>query len=235
MLMTADVILNFDNVLQRVKSAATRSGQDPKQIELLAVTKYADNRNLLTLLKANKLTSIAETRVQDAIIRWNSADFLPYKNKVKKHFIGRLQSNKIKKAVEFFDFVDSLDNIKTAEIVSEKALQINKKVSVMVQIKLTDKQTQSGIEPTKASALVKEIKKMENLLCCGYMAIAPTAKNPEVLRPLFKQVKKLFDKDFSSVSTGKFKNYLSLGMSGDFETAMEEGSNLPRIGSAIFD
>lgn len=227
------VISNLDDVLKRVKNAAVRSGRDPQQIELLVVTKYAHRQDILTLLEENKITTIGETRVQQAISRWNSNGFLPYKDKVIKHFIGHLQSNKAKKAVEFFDFIDSVDSLKTALILNEASAKINKKISVLVQVKLTEKQTQSGIDPQEASGLVEEIRKMDNLVVRGYMAIAPITENPGELRPVFEKAKQLFDKDFPT-ATEREKNYLSLGMSSDFEVAVEEGSNLPRIGSAIF-
>jgi pyridoxal phosphate enzyme (YggS family) len=231
---TLCVISNLEGVLKRVENASLRSCHNPKEVELLVVTKYADNQDVLTLLKAEKINNIAETKVQDAVSKWNCESFLPYRDKVKKHFIGHLQSNKIKKAVEFFDFIDTVDNLKTAHILDEKAAELNKKIFVMVQIKLTEKETQAGIEPKKASELVSEIRKMKNLDARGYLAIAPIVENPEQLRPIFKKAKKLFDSDFTSTQTSDHKNYLSLGMSGDFEVAVEEGSNLPRIGSLIF-
>jgi pyridoxal phosphate enzyme (YggS family) len=235
MLATASVISNFDLVQKKIETAALRAGRNPKEVEVIAVTKYADPKDILSLLKQNKLTHIGETRLQDALKRWNQPDFLPYKNRVKKHFIGHLQSNKAGKAVEFFNYIDSVDNIEIARILDNKAGEADKKLSVLVQIKFTQKETQSGIETREASELVKEISKMQNLIPCGYMAIAPMADNPQKLRPVFKQAKKMFDSDFPGTHTRGQKNYLSLGMTSDFEIAIEEGANLVRIGSAIFN
>jgi len=235
MLMTSSVISNFDKVIKRIETVALRSGQDRESVELIAVTKYANPEDILLLLKEGKLTHIGESRIQDSLTKWNKPEFLPYKQKVKKRFIGHLQSNKAGRAAEFFDSIDSVDSQKLALILDKKAGELNKKIPVLVQIKLTQKETQSGVGLNEASALVGAIGNMQNLIPCGYMAIAPIADNPEEIRPLFKRAKTLFDSDFANTHTDGHKNYLSMGMTNDFEVAIEEGANLVRIGSAIFD
>jgi PLP dependent protein len=228
-----NVVKNFHSVAERVESACARSNRDPKDVEILSVIKYAENENILAFLKSFNDAHVAESRVQDAIKRWEMPEFEPYRQSAKKHFIGHLQSNKVKKAVEFFDFIDSVDSFKTATLINNHALPLEKKMGILIQVKLTESPNQSGVSLTQAPALLELIaQKCSNLIPLGYMGIAPISENPEELRPLFKEIKARFDKDFGQAKDSK--RYLSLGMTNDFEVAVEEGSNLPRIGSAIF-
>ncbi|HUT85789.1 MAG TPA: hypothetical protein VMW66_03005 [Elusimicrobiales bacterium] len=126
------VISNLETILDRIQSSASRSNRDSKDIELIAVTKYANPKDIVALLQKDKLTHIGETKVQDASEKWNSSQFLPYKNKVKKHLIGHLQSNKAGRAVDFFDYIDSVDSLKLADILNRKAGEISKKMPVLV-------------------------------------------------------------------------------------------------------
>jgi len=138
-----------------------------------------------------------------------------------------LQSNKIAKIINFFDFIDSVPDIKTARRIDALA---GKPVNCLAQIKLTERDTQGGASLKDAPALIAEIKALKNINPRGLMAIAPQTEDETILRPLFKAVKNIFDKEFG----GRPGTYLSLGMSGDLETAVEEGSTLPRVGSSIF-
>ena len=175
---------------------------------------------------------IGESRVQDAWKRWKQNEcFAPF-TQVKKHFIGHLQTNKAAKAAQFFDFLDSLDSFEIAARVSEH-IPDGKIMRGLVQVKLTDKETQSGLPLEEARELVARLKeaRLPGLQICGYMGIAPQGADETQLRCLFRNVKEAFDTDFASLS----EKYLSLGMSEDFITAIEEGASLPRIGSRLFN
>ena len=220
---------NLQDVEAAICSACQRGGQDEHQVHLMAVTKYAADEDVLALLATGRIRHIGESRVQQAQARWTSPSFAKY-NTV-KHFIGHLQRNKAAQAAKLFDFIDSIDDIHTAQVLNDHAKTLGKKLYVMVQIKLTDRETQSGVPIQEAPVLLHQIKTLSNLCPCGYMAIAPQTDNHQTLRPLFKAVKTAFDRDFPLSLP---QRYLSLGMSADFETAVEEGSTLPRVGSKLF-
>ncbi len=220
---------NLQDVQAAIYSACQRAGRNEKDVTLMAVTKYAADEDVLALLNTGKVRHIGESRVQQAFTRWTTPSFAKY-NTV-KHFIGHLQRNKAAQAAKLFDFIDSIDDIRTAQALEEHAKALAKKLYVLVQIKLTDRETQSGVALTDAPRLLEQLKQLPYLCPCGYMAIAPQTDDPQTLRPLFKAVKTAFDRDFPLSLP---QRYLSLGMSADFEVAVEEGSTLPRVGSKLF-
>ncbi len=231
MLSREEILLdNLKEVQLSLRNACQRTGRNPQTVTLLAVTKYACDADVLTLLKTGQITDIAESRVQQALARWKDNPAFRDFPAVRKHFIGHLQKNKAAKAAQFFDFIDALDDFETARILDDHVPD-GKIVRALVQVKLTDKQTQSGLPLEKARKLVAQLKhaSFAKLRVCGYMAIAPQI-SPDRLRPLFRSVNEAFEKDFSSSQ----ERWLSLGMSEDFTVAVEEGSTLPRIGSRLF-
>ncbi|MDD2773843.1 MAG: YggS family pyridoxal phosphate-dependent enzyme [Elusimicrobiales bacterium] len=228
------ITANAKAVISRIAAACARAGRDPAQVELLAVTKYAGPAQIRALLETGLARHAGESRMQGAAEKWNSPELAGLRAGVTLHFLGHLQSNKAAKAASFFDAIDSVDSMETARVLSRKAAQAGRKLPVLIQVKLTEKETQSGVSAAEASALVRETAKLEGLAPRGYMAIAPVTSDPEELRPYFRAVKRLFDADFARPAAPDSKNYLSLGMTHDFEIAVEEGSNLPRVGSAIF-
>ncbi len=230
-----EVLDNLNSVMRKMHQACEKTGRDYKTVDLLAVTKYAKDSDVKTLLENNAIKFIGESRLQDSLDKWKDGRLAPLRKNATMHFIGHIQSNKIKKICDLFDWIDSVDNIRTAEQIDRHSYSLGKKTPIMLQINLTGSSVQSGTTLKEVSNLLKEAKKFQNMEPRGYMAIAPILKNPEELRPVFKEVKKIFDKDFpQEQNCREKKNYLSLGMSEDFHIAVEEGSNLPRIGSLIF-
>ncbi len=221
---------NLQQLHASLQAACERTGRNPQTVTLLAVIKYAPDEEVLTLLQQGVLTDVGESRVQQAWARWKENPAFAKFTKVKKHFIGHLQKNKAAKAAVLFDFVDSLDNEETARALSAH-IPAGKVMRGLVQVKLTDKESQSGLPLPQARALANKLRgRFANLEVCGYMAVAPQGAAPHELRALFKEVKAAFDEDFKDVPQA----HLSLGMSEDFITAVEEGSTLPRIGSLLF-
>lgn len=223
------IINNLHNVQAAISDACQKTGRDEKDVSLMAVTKYASDEDVLALLSTGRIRHIGESRVQQALTRWTNPSFAKYDTV--KHFIGHLQRNKAAHAAKLFDFIDSIDDIRTAQALDEQAKLLGKTLYIMVQIKLTDRETQSGVSLEDAPLLLKQLGQFPHLCACGYMAIAPQTDDPEQLRPLFKAVKAAFDRDFPLSLP---QRYLSLGMSADFKTAVEEGSTLPRVGSKLF-
>ena len=222
-----ELLKNYQYVHNALCGACKKTGRSPQDVTLLAVTKYAQDQDVLFLLKNGLIRHVGESRVQQAEKRWTSPDFAHY-NTV-KHLIGHLQKNKAAKAAQLFDFIDSLDDFETAQLLSKYA-PAGKVIRVLVQVKLTQRATQSGLPLEQARQLAKRLKQMPSLKVCGYMGIAPQAAPAEELRELFKAVRRAFDEDFATAT----ERYLSLGMSEDFVVAVEEGSSLPRIGSKLF-
>lgn len=219
---------NLQALQTAILRACKRSGRSYTDVTLMAVTKYAADADVLALLDTGEINHIGESRIQQARARWNRPEFAKYR--VTKHFIGHLQRNKAAQAAEMFDFVDSIDNIQTAQALDEQAAKLGKILRVLVQIKLTDRQSQSGVPLQQAPQLVQQLKKLNHICPCGYMAIAPQTADIARLRALFEQVRAAFDRDFPAGQ----ERYLSLGMSNDFEIAVEAGSTLPRVGSKLF-
>ncbi len=226
---------NFQLVTEKIAAACRKGGGNISEVELLAVTKYADPGEVNFLVESGKIHAAGENKVRDAGNKWGEGALASARQRVTLRFIGHLQTNKAAAAVELFDWIDSVDSLKLANHISRHAGIKGKKMPVLIQLKLTDSETQGGIEPGLAPGLLEEMRKLPFICPSGYMAIAQAGRDPAELRPVFGEIKRMFDRDFAgSVNSYGFKNYLSLGMSGDFETAVQEGSNLPRIGSLLF-
>lgn len=219
--------------LQQIRSAidgACQTGrQNPQDVHIMAVTKYACDEDVLALLKTGQIKHIGESRVQQATLRWTQPVFAKYA--VTKHFIGHLQTNKAAQAVALFDFIDSVDSLRLAQVLDACASKTCKPISVLIQIKLTERESQSGVALHQAPVLLKQLQALKYIKPCGYMAIAPQTPDSSLLRALFRQVRNAFERDFPPQQGPR---YLSLGMSNDFEIAVQEGSTLPRIGSRLF-
>lgn len=211
---------NLKNVKDRIKNSALKVNRDPEEIKLIAVTKTFD---VDTIKKAFSLgtKAIGETKVQEAKEKQDKLGDIA--KKIEWHMIGYLQSNKAKDAAEVFDYIHSTDRMKIARKVSERCLQLNKKMSILVQVNLSG--LTYGVKPKKTVDFVNEIRNLKGVEVEGLMTIAPLVE-PEKTRPYFHKLKEL-------ASTAKVK-HLSMGMSNDFQIAIEEGATMLRIGTAIF-
>ncbi|HOX22791.1 MAG TPA: YggS family pyridoxal phosphate-dependent enzyme [Elusimicrobiales bacterium] len=230
----AQLYANLDAVLAKIDAACQRSDRKLGSVELVIVTKYARPEDVALLAAGGRISRIGESRVLDAASKWEQPPLAEFRGKITKHFIGHLQTNKAAKAVKLFDQIDSIDSAHTAAEVDKQARKLGKTLPVLIQLKLTGKETQSGVEPAKAAGLLEELREFQNLLPSGYMGIAPEGAQQQELLSAFAKAKELFDRDFGPL-LGERKCHLSLGMSGDFEAAVEAGATLVRIGSAIFN
>ena len=222
------IIDNLRQIYGRMQAAAQRAGRRPDEVELLAVIKYAPIESVQELLAAGQVAQVAENRVQDAQRR--KAALGDRATTVKWRMIGHLQTNKAKQAVELFDAVDSIDSLHVASALDRRLAVAGKTLPVLVQVKLTSQETQSGVAPEQLSQLLSQLESLSRLRVEGLMGIAANLQPVEEVRPHFRTLKKLFDRHFS----GKPGARLSMGMSHDFEIAIEEGSTMVRIGSALF-
>ncbi len=218
---------NYLQVLTKAKNIAKNSGYNPDKVNVLVASKYASVEQISALMSGGNIEIIAESRLQESLEKWASPLLRDYK--VKKFFIGHLQTNKAAKVIENFDFICSLDSLRLAKVVDTNAQKLCRQVNCLIQIKLTDRKTQGGIPVEEAADFIKAVKKdFKHINLKGLMAIAPDTQDEAILRAGFRKVKQIFDAYFSE------DDYLSLGMSEDYEIAVSEGSNLPRIGSAVF-
>ncbi|MEK7656575.1 MAG: YggS family pyridoxal phosphate-dependent enzyme [Elusimicrobiota bacterium] len=213
----------------RIADAAKRSGRPDRPVEMIAVVKKAPIDDLRLLLREGTLSFLGENRIQDAAKRREALG--PEGAGKPWRFIGRLQTNKAKQAVSLFDWVDSVDGVELAEALDARAAQAGKRLKVLLQVKLSDRETQGGTTPGELEALLGRVRSLPHLEPRGLMAIAPMLEPVEGLRPHFRLMRTLLDRHFAPES----EPVLSMGMSRDFELAVEEGATLVRIGSALFD
>jgi PLP dependent protein len=192
---------------------------------LVAVTKKRTVEEIKEAINSGVKT-IGENRIQEAESKYNELKDYFKKNKVEFHFIGHLQSNKIRKAVEMFDVIQSVDSLKLAEEINKIAEEKNKTQRIFIEVNIGEEQQKSGVLPKGVIRLVKDVIKLKNIKLEGLMCIPPYSDDAEDSRKYFKQMKDLFDE------TGL--KYLSMGMSKDYRIAIEEGSNMIRIGQGIF-
>lgn len=220
--MTRSVILdNIKQIRYRVAKASERGRRDPDGVTLVVVTKYAPLDEVRQVCESGLVSFVGENRVQDADSKKKALG--PAAGKVGWRMIGHLQTNKAKKAAEIFDSVDSVDSLKLAQAL-DKAAQ--GPLPVLLQVKLTGKEAQSGVEPDKVGEMLEGLKAFPKLKPQGLMAIA----GQEAPRPQFQRAKALFDEHFG----GQPGAVLSMGMSGDYEVAVEEGATMIRLGRTVF-
>jgi PLP dependent protein len=228
MLTPMDLKKRLDNVKDRINKTALKCGRDPESIHLVAVSKTIPANRVREAIMAG-VTTLGENYVQEARNKFNVLGTFP----VSWHFIGHLQSNKAKYAVRLFDLIHSVDSLKLARELNKQAKKVNKIQDVLIQINISKEPSKSGSDIENAANLIKDIVLFENLTVKGFMAMPPFFNNPEKARPYFTALRNLRDqiqKDFPGVDL----NELSMGMTGDFEVAIEEGATFVRIGTAIF-
>lgn len=220
---------NIEQIRERIKKAALDRGRSPENVRLVAVTKTVSPEQIRKAAEAG-LDCFGENYIQEADKKIKAlAD-----TGVSWHFIGHLQSNKAKYAVRLFDLIHSVDSLKLAKELNRQASGHGKIQKILIQVNLAGEQTKSGAGKQAAVELISDIARLENLSVQGLMTLPPFFDAPETVRPYFRQLADLRDeiaaKNIANVKMAE----LSMGMTGDFETAIEEGATLVRIGTAIF-
>ncbi|GHT41271.1 YggS family pyridoxal phosphate enzyme [Endomicrobiia bacterium] len=199
-------------------------------VELVAVTKTFSCHDVLEALKCG-IEHIGENKIQEALPKFDQlASALVG---ITKHFVGHLQANKSRKAVENFNLIHSLDSIKLAHDISRHAASINKFQNCLIEVKVSQEVTKAGISMEGVKDFYKQCLLIPNIVIKGLMVITPYSDNPEDSRPYFKQVHNLFEEIKKSFDNDGF-NTLSMGMSYDYKIAVQEGATIVRVGSAIF-
>ena len=216
-------------VNDRIRDASLACGRDPKSVRLIAVSKTVPADRVHTAIKAGA-TALGENYVQEAREKIQALK----EEDVSWHFIGHLQSNKAKYAVGLFDLIHSVDSVKLAKELNRRAGASGKVQDILIQVNISGEETKSGIEAEQALDLVHEISLLENLTICGLMTMPPYFNAPDKVRPYFRALRSLQTLIRQEAIPNVEMTELSMGMTGDFETAIQEGSTLVRIGTAIF-
>ena len=219
-----------DNVLsvrEAIEKAAQRAGRRPEEIRLVAASKTVDVERIRSAAEAG-ITIFGENYVQEAMRKREAIE-----QPVSWHFIGHLQKNKAKYAVEFFDMIHSIDSVVLAEELNKRASRVDRSMEVLVEVNLSGESTKSGGNEEEISPLIRGIKELPQLLFRGLMTMPPFFDDPEQSRPYFIRLRRLAERIVSeALHPGPLE--LSMGMSNDFVTAIEEGATLVRVGTAIF-
>ncbi|MBT3169434.1 MAG: YggS family pyridoxal phosphate-dependent enzyme [Candidatus Cloacimonetes bacterium] len=221
---------NIENLKIRIAKSARDSARNIEEIKLLAVTK-THSAELVQIVLKNGLKCIAENKIQEAKTK------LPELQNVydEFHFIGHLQSNKIKQLMKLKPaLIHSIDKISTAKKLNDFLFKNNLKQEILIQINTSNEASKFGVEPSKIVAFVDEITQLSNLKIMGLMTIGKFTSNETEIRDNFKKLKEIFENLKRKNLPNLEMKYLSMGMTNDFEIAIEEGANIVRIGSAIF-
>ena len=215
-----DIAANIKEVHRRIERACERSRRSPEEITLVTVTKGFESQAIRAAFDCG-IRNFGENRVQEAEGKIGQLSDL--KPDVTWHMVGHLQSNKTKAAVELFDIIHSVDSVRLAEILSRRA---ERTLPVLLEVNVSGEATKGGFSVAGIVAAVNEIRQLPNLKTMGLMTVAPFVADPEEIRPVFRKLRELRD------SLGL--KHLSMGMTDDFEVAIEEGATMIRIGRAIF-
>jgi len=216
---------NLLGVMERIERAARKVGRDPNEIKLVAVSKTVEAARIKEAIEAGA-SILGENYVQEAQKKIEEIG-----HPVSWHFIGHLQSNKAKYAIRLFDMIHSLDSIPLAEELNRRAEQADRIIKVMVEVNLSKEATKFGTDEEAVLNLAKRIHHLNHLSLEGLMTMPPYFDSPEMSRPYYTALRELKER---MVKEGVSVKELSMGMSNDFETAIEEGATYVRVGTAIF-
>lgn len=220
---------NLAEVWARIAAACAGAGRDPASVKLVGVTKTVPVERIREGVGAG-ITILGENYIQEALRKKEALADLP----VSWHCIGHLQTNKAKYAVECCDWIETLDRESLARELERQAEKVGRRIPVLIQVNVGGESTKSGIPPEDLLAFFKTASQFENLQVRGLMALPPFFDQPERARPYFRQMRQLLDRLRQECAAPETLSELSMGMSGDFEVAIEEGATLVRIGTAIF-
>ncbi len=221
------VCQNVQRIEERILQACQRSGRSREEIILLGASKYADAEKIRQAYQCG-VKVFGESRAQDFLKKLELLKDLP----IDWHFIGRLQTNKVKYIIDKVSLIHSVDRPNLAEEINKRAEKIQKVQDVLIEVNVGGEETKGGVSPEELKNLFEYCLNLKNIRVLGLMAIPPYEEDPEKVRPYFiklRKLKEMLEKDY-----GIKLPHLSMGMSNDFEVAVEEGATILRIGSALF-
>ncbi len=222
---------NLQKLKSRIAEAAQRSGRRPEDVRLLAVTKTVSMDRIREAISSDQRL-FGENYVQEAAKKLESLGGLYHETTW--HFIGHLQRNKAKLAVQLFDCIETVDNLKLARALDRHAKAAGKRLSVYIQVNVARDPMKSGLSPEELPIFLTQAAELSGIDICGLMTMPPWEQEPESLRPWFRALRDLRDEMNVGLGHSQGLRELSMGMSQDFETAIEEGATVVRIGTALF-
>ena len=222
---------NLSCVKDKISEAAKKAGRSPQDIILVCVTKTATVEGLRQGIGCG-ITDIGENRLQEAVSKKAAVGELA--NALRWHMIGHLQTNKVKKALEVFDLIHSLDSMALAHEIDKRAGSLNKRIDCLVEVKTSAEPGKFGVRPQDLIDFIKEVASLRYIRIIGLMTMAPFSEDPEQARPFFARLRQLRQDLISERIPNTDIRELSMGMSQDYQVAIEEGATLVRIGTAIF-
>jgi pyridoxal phosphate enzyme (YggS family) len=226
--VAADIGRNLPAVLDEVKAACARAGRSASEVKVVAVSKNFPPECIMEAYHCGHRV-FGENRVQELL---EKMDVLP--KDIEWHFIGGLQRNKVKSLLGRAALIHSLDSAPLAEEISRQAVLKNLEVSVLIQVNVAKEVSKRGFAPEELGGALRRVRDLPGLRVCGLMTVGPWNEDPEEARPVFRKLRLLSAELRKDVFPDRPANILSMGMSGDFAVAVEEGASLVRIGTGIF-
>jgi PLP dependent protein len=228
--MDSDKILNnFSSLKNEIESICKRYGRDVNEITIVAISKTFPKEDMIEIYKLGQ-KDFGESKVQELKMKYDSMQ-TDLRNNLRWHLVGHLQTNKVKYIAGFIHLIHSVDSIKLAEEIQKQAEKFNRIIDILVQVNTSSEQQKSGIDISDAKSLCKQIRFLQNIRLCGLMTIAKETGDKKIIHQNFRALHDLYE-ELKPMQTD-FK-YLSMGMTSDYEIAIQEGANMLRIGSAIF-
>jgi pyridoxal phosphate enzyme (YggS family) len=219
---------NWDRLWERINEVCHRSGRHPEEIKVVAVAKTIPVELVREAVECG-ITEIGENRVQEAKDKYEAIG-----NRAHWHLVGHLQTNKVKAALEIFELIHSLDSVRLANEISSRAQRIKKEARVLLQVNTSEEESKFGLEPEKVVEFAEQVATLPNLKVKGLMTIGPFTDEDRLMRESFRELRGLFEKLRAASIPNIDMEILSMGMSADYEVALQEGANMLRIGTSIF-
>ena len=219
---------NIDVVVSNIKNACERSGRKFEEVTLIGVTKTIDEDIINKSIEFG-IKNIGENKVQEITRKYDKID-----KSVNWHLIGHLQTNKVKYIIDKVSLIHSVDSYKLAEEISKRAVKAEIEMNILIQINVAEEDSKFGINKDNIDEMVENISKLPNIKIQGLMNIAPYYEDNEFVRKYFREMKEIFDRIKNNNYDKVNMNYLSMGMTNDYEIAVEEGANMIRVGTGIY-
>lgn len=221
---------NLSELQERIESACSRSIYNQESVELVISTKYVD-ADIIRILFELGVPCIGENQLQATERKKEELNDLD----LRWHMFGHLQRNKVEKAVRIFDLIHSVESVTLAKEINKESEKLGKNTRILVEINISGEETKYGLSPEETIPFLCEINNLESIKVEGLMTMAPIVDDPEICRPMFKGLRELSETISDENILDVEMNILSMGMTQDFEVAIEEGANLVRVGSAVFE
>ncbi len=222
---------NLKQIWENIDAAAKRASRDPADVKLMAVTKTVPAEIINHAISLG-VDFIGENRVQELNSKYDELN----RDNLTIHLIGSLQTNKVRQIVGRVSMIESVDSLKLAKEISKQSKAIGVTTDVLIEVNIGCEESKGGVKAEETENLIKEISELEAIRVCGLMTIPPFDADSEKTRHFFKEIYKLFIdiKDKNKDNSNVKMKYISMGMSSDYEIAIEEGANIVRVGSALF-